>query len=1347
MNRRNTIPVLAAMAFATVDAHAQTANTLYEEQGNLIRAPQAVTSLGADLFGDKVNLYTGTAEFVQTDFSLPGNNSLPVSVGRRFVAGNQPHGKGHFGQWDLEIPHIHGIYSASYGWYNQGLSGSQYGARCSIFGPPPWVAVNGVDWDAGEYWQGHMLYVPGQGDQELIERVPANGFAPGGNTTSYPVVTANLWSISCLPSLANDSSPSKTMGEGFLAVAPDGTQYRFDWMVARTADSLTKGTTSALTTTTYATTTTTTTEKGNGPSSNSGIGGGTGGGKGHAKGSDVVPNASTTSILQRQEIWFLPTTVTDRFGNTVIYTYDTNNPWNLTTIQSSDGRRIDFTYLTVPDGAGGTKVSNLVSSATDGTRTWQYSYANFNADGTLAYNVTVDTVTLPDASQWKLAGIAGLSFKPEYQVNPSCYTTGTPKTDVRTGTMTHPSGATGTFTMRPTIHGRSYVPAQCLGDANAFPTQPDAFVTQSLVTKSIGGPGLPTMSWNYVYGAPNASFEDECTSTACAVIKTVEVTDPKGDLTRYTFGNRFDVSEGHLQLAETYSGTSTLLRSQSTAYHDPASGPYPNPMGQSPQDRGDSHMNARLLPAENVTTTQQGATFSWVANAFDTKARPTSVTKSSSLGYARTEITAYADNTTKWVLGQTDSVTESGSGDVMVKNTYDATTAALLSTSRFGKLQQSMTYFADGTVNTRADGKGNTTTFSNYKRGIAQNVSYADTTAESAAVNNIGLITSVTDAAGFTTGYQYDALGRLARIVRPAGDPVAWNDTVLSFTPVGSAEVGLPSGHWKQTVTTGSATTVTYMDGLWRPVFMQTYDANNINGTSKAIVRGYDHNGRTTFESYAQRSATAYTDRPAGSYTEFDALGRVTQVRADSELGTLTTAIEYLAGFQKRVTNPRGYASTTSYQAFDQPTEGSAVTISAPQSLTLSIARDVFGKPTAITRSGAGASATRSYVYDTNQRLCKTIEPETGATLQDYDNADNVAWRATGLSLTSPTCDRGSVAAASKVSFAYDTRNRLTSIAYGDGSPGISRTYTPDGLPKTVSTTGSAPSTWTTSYLNRRLPQKESLSFGGATYDFTWSYDVNGHVNQLTYPDGASVAYSPNALGEPTQVGVYASGVSYHPNGAIAGFTYGNGKVHSLSQNARGLPATSTDAGVISDQYTYDANGNVASITDLQESVTTRTMGYDGLDRLTSANAPGVWGNATYSYDTLDNLTGSTIGSRSNVYSYDQAKNLLTSFSSNVSGYNYTYGYDAQGNITQRGTQGFTFDQGNRMIAATGKATYTYDGLGHRVSMAKADGTNVLQVYTPAGQLLYAKQTGGPNPSKTTRYVYLHQHQIAEINQ
>ena len=52
---------------------------------------------------------------------------------------------------------------------------------------------------------------------------------------------------------------------------------------------------------------------------------------------------------------------------------------------------------------------------------------------------------------------------------------------------------------------------------------------------------------------------------------------------------------------------------------------------------------------------------------------------------------------------------------------------------------------------------------------------------------------------------------------------------------------------------------------------------------------------------------------------------------------------------------------------------------------------------------------------------------------------------------------------------------------------------------------------------------------------------------------------------------------------------------------------------------------------------------------------------------------------------------------------------------------------------------------GHRVQTTAVDGTVTVSVYSPAGQLLYTKRKGGPNPPASTEYIYLHQHQIAEV--
>jgi len=112
-----------------------------------------------------------------------------------------------------------------------------------------------------------------------------------------------------------------------------------------------------------------------------------------------------------------------------------------------------------------------------------------------------------------------------------------------------------------------------------------------------------------------------------------------------------------------------------------------------------------------------------------------------------------------------------------------------------------------------------------------------------------------------------------------------------------------------------------------------------------------------TFQSYPVGSLTGVNDALAGTTTTYDALGRVYQVKQDSEQGVLTTTNEYLTGFITRVTNPRGYVTETKYQLFDSPsTEAPVEIITAkgqPEQQTTTIVRDGFGKPLSVTRSGA----------------------------------------------------------------------------------------------------------------------------------------------------------------------------------------------------------------------------------------------------------------------------------------------------------------------------------------------------------------------------------------------------------
>lgn len=746
--------------------------------------------------------------------------------------------------------------------------------------------------------------------------------------------------------------------------------------------------------------------------------------------------------------------------------------------------------------------------------------------------------------------------------------------------------------------------------------------------------------------------------------------------------------------------------------------------------------------------------------------------------YSRTEVTAYHDNTTVWVLGQTASVTCAVSvpastacdGDVMSSATFDANTAQQLTAFSFGKLQQTLTYNVDGTIATVKDGNNNVTTLSNWKRGIPQSIHYSATAespsgaTESAVVNDNGWIDSVTDENGYKTCYGYDAMGRLSSITYPSEaatgvcDTSTWAQTTQVFEPVAAAEYGIAAGHWRQTVTTGNGQKISYYDALWRPLVTREYDAANVAGTQRFQRFAYDHEGRTTFASYPGTMDALAT----GTWTDYDTLGRVTSVGQDTELtpSLQVTTTEYLTGFQTRTTNPRGYQTVTSYQTFDQPSYGAPVAINHPEGAYTEIYRDALGKPTAIRRRNGDASQNvwRNYVYDGYQQLCKAIEPEVGSTVMDYDAAGNLAWSAAGQALPDTgNCNRSEAyGGGRRVDRTYDARNRLKTLLFLDGRGNQSWAYAPDGVPSQITTYNEANNgaAVVNSYVynKRRLLTGETSSQPGwYSWGAGYGYNANGQLASQSYPNGLTATFSPNALGQPTQVAdtggqTYASGISYYPNGSIKQFTYGNGIVHTMTQNARQLPARSTDAGVIDYENSFDANGNATAILDRVRGDTySRWMTYDGLDRLTDAGSCSFGGDCwhRFTYNALDNLKSWKLAGVKDYadYVYD-ASNRLMNIKNSASATIVGLDYDVQGNLRNKNGQIYYFDYGNRLREASGKETYRYDGHGRRVTAWSPALGNIVSQYSQAGQLLYQSDE---RQAKSTAYLYLGGSLIARV--
>lgn len=231
---------LMLAALAGLFPAAGIAEDVYDDYGKLIQSGAVVRSPGGQLFGENINLYTGSMEIVQTDVDLKGNNALQVRIGRRFSVGSPT--KGHFKLWDLDIPYMHGVFGfpggniAPDGWVVNGTRETAYN-RCSRYSVPPAFENQGGFFDPSEFWRGSFLYRPGSGDQELLQ-ASAQALRPSDGRT-YPIVLKDGSAVRCLASL-DGASETSARGEGFELVDTQGSVYAFNHMVSRSYPPLSK---------------------------------------------------------------------------------------------------------------------------------------------------------------------------------------------------------------------------------------------------------------------------------------------------------------------------------------------------------------------------------------------------------------------------------------------------------------------------------------------------------------------------------------------------------------------------------------------------------------------------------------------------------------------------------------------------------------------------------------------------------------------------------------------------------------------------------------------------------------------------------------------------------------------------------------------------------------------------------------------------------------------------------------------------------------------------------------------------------------------------------------------------
>jgi RHS repeat-associated protein len=473
--------------------------------------------------------------------------------------------------------------------------------------------------------------------------------------------------------------------------------------------------------------------------------------------------------------------------------------------------------------------------------------------------------------------------------------------------------------------------------------------------------------------------------------------------------------------------------------------------------------------------------------------------------------------------------------------------------------------------------------------------------------------------------------------------------------------------------------------------------------TGAHITKATDPMGRTWTYAYDANGNLSTATDPMGRVSSFsyDA-GHLLLTMTDPRGGTTTNVYNASAQVVSQ-TNPTGAITTWAYSGSPASSSGGTTTITDPNgNVTSHQYADL--ELLSVTRAyGTAAAATTTYKYDpVTLGIASVTDPNSNTTTNTFDSLGNL------LTTTSPLGDT--------TQYAYNGLNEVTQKVTPLGEY---TTYDYDGNGNLLSLTD--PDGGTTTY-----------AYGDAAHpgDVTSVTDPDGHVTTYTYDaygDLGSASKQPTAtVTDTTDYAYDADGERScvaSPNAVAAGIACPQAGTAVTTYDADGEVTSVTDPDGHVTSYAYDANGNKVKLTDAAGHVT--SYAYDAGNQQTTVTAPDGT-VTTASHDPDGNIVKRVnAAGKATAYSYD-ALNQVVSVTDPL-GHQTTYAYDLAGNrIKLTDAEGqvtsYTYDAANELtgISYSGGSTpgvaYTYDAVGHRVSMTDGTGTTAYS-YDADGQL------------------------------
>ncbi len=260
--------------------------------------------------------------------------------------------------------------------------------------------------------------------------------------------------------------------------------------------------------------------------------------------------------------------------------------------------------------------------------------------------------------------------------------------------------------------------------------------------------------------------------------------------------------------------------------------------------------------------------------------------------------------------------------------------------------------------------------------------------------------------------------------------------------------------------------------------------------------------------------------------------------------------------------------------------------------------------------------------------------------------------------------------------------------------------------------------------------------------EVSYTYGKSGERTGITYPDGRKAEY---LYDEEVRLSGLDDGngmirYRYDEAGRLSRKTFPNGMETSYLYNTSGYLAelAHRDKEGILDRYRYqyDLTGNKTAIEKqrrgLPEESGIYAYGYDAPGRLSSVAKDGQ-SLRTYEYDAFGNRSLLKEGSRETSYVYNVLNQLVSRADAMQE---ETYIYDKRGNLSFIKADGalknrYTYGAINRLEQAENgegeAASYTYNGLGHRVGKTAGPETKIQYTIdlTKSYHNLLQKEEGG----------------------